>query len=433
MNFKKQSCLLVTVMFFLSIISTSIFVQPASAAAIDSIANELASVYQYIDAADKPALQGARTELSNLAANPSDDQWDAIINPLMTDEVKDKFGGNEQNAKTAMIEFAVGVGNMYYSADSDTLKTDLTQFKNTYTPTFQLLFGTEISMEDLYQFLTAAQANLPDVISASDVNELAFGNNEVLITAMPIVFKKAISKTLEDTGHAQFSSKLTELGWNQDTLINQKTALSNVIDGSHAGELALAKAAVRSETALTAPAPGSPAGTVITTPIELLLGNKPAFTISILRKDATNLVNWVSDNNDVLKVGTDNGTGNATFEAVGVGTATVTAYRDFEGASAGADWIYRIPVSVTGQTVLYGDVNNDTEVDVWDALEILLYDAQAFGDVSDAATYIFANSPAIADINNDAAIDVWDALDILLYDAQMYNDVSDQAKIKLGL
>ena len=328
MNFKKQSCLLVTVMFFLSIISTSIFVQPASAAAIDSIANELASVYQYIDAADKPALQGARTELSNLAANPSDDQWDAIINPLMTDEVKDKFGGNEQNAKTAMIEFAVGVGNMYYSADSDTLKTDLTQFKNTYTPTFQLLFGTEISMEDLYQFLTAAQANLPDVISASDVNELAFGNNEVLITAMPIVFKKAISKTLEDTGHAQFSSKLTELGWNQDTLINQKTALSNVIDGSHAGELALAKAAVRSETALTAPAPGSPAGTVITTPIELLLGNKPAFTISILRKDATNLVNWVSDNNDVLKVGTDNGTGNATFEAVGVGTATVTAYRD---------------------------------------------------------------------------------------------------------
>ena len=90
-------------------------------------------------------------------------------------------------------------------------------------------------------------------------------------------------------------------------------------------------------------------------------------------------------------------------------------------------------VTVSGLAVVYGDVNKDSVVDSWDALDILLYDSQLFNDVSAAATDIFANNPAIADINGDNSIDSWDALDLLLYDSQLYDEISDAAKTKLGL
>lgn len=363
MKLKKLSCLIL-IIFCFSIISPSIFVQAASAAAIDSIVTELANVYQYIDDADKPDIQAARTNLDSLAANPADASWDTIISPLMTPQVIAAFG-DEATARTAMIQFAAGVGNMYYSSDAATLNANLTEFKETYTPTFQLLFGTDITMEELYQFLTAAQANLPNAIQGSPYfNDLAFGSNTQLVNAMPNVFKEAIGITLADVTFAKFSGKLGDLGWNEDILINQKTALSEVVDPSHAGELALAKAAVRSKTALASGMPTTiGAGRVI------------HHNLTIMGSNATNLVEWQSSDPNVVVVSTDPGTGNYVLTSKAGGTATLTAYRDINinNPASSGDWIYQYNVTV----LEYGNLNGDhlasgsSKVTAADALIVL--------------------------------------------------------------
>lgn len=301
---------------------------------IGATADELARVYGYLEASDKDAIDAARANLQTLAATPDDTKWDAIIDPLMTDQVIAKYS-NEASARTAAIDFAAGIGDIYYSTDKTALETTLTDFKSEFAGDFTTLFGTDITMSDLYDFLIATKDEMSNAILATEVNTLAFGSNAQLVDAIPAITERAIQAVLDKTEFSTFNGKLSEIGWTAHSLIAQRTALESAIDTvDKAAGLALAKAAVRSETTLAS------GDTVLQVP------NTTVYELQVLGKLASGLVDWVSSDTNVATI--DNNE-NVVLTAVGVGTTTITAYRAYTGSTPENDWLYKFDVTVTAE------------------------------------------------------------------------------------
>ncbi len=334
-------CLLIMV-FCLSIMNLGFNVQPVRAASTQTIAQEMALIYPFIDAADKSDLDTSKTGLSGLTSA----QWDTVLgvgtsNTLLTSQVINKFGGDQNAARTALIDFAKGWGEIYYSYNESGLTTTLDNFKTQFTPSFKKLFGSNITFNQFYSFLSTTKNKLPAAISGNLLT-LAFGSNTDLIDAIPNVMKNAMDQTLADSTFSVFDNRLTDLGWTTQKLSEQQKKLADLVDSGHKSDLAIAKAMVRSETKLN---------TSITQPVTVSVGQEVPHAITILGVNATNLVEWKSSNSQVVSVTKNAQTDNYVLTAVASGTAIITAFRDIDTnqAAADGDWLLKYEVTINGE------------------------------------------------------------------------------------
>lgn len=350
---RKKLSWLVLLVFTFSVFAPLTIVSPAQAGTMSDIVDELSNVYPYIDdvnvedgKTDKAALAAARTALQALAANQSDSAWDAILkdpgNELLTDEVNNRFG-SEAEAKNKLIGFIADAADLYYSTDAAQLEADLNDFKTAHRATFTTLFGSDVSIDDLFQLLTDTRTELLEVIEASDLDALAWGTNSAMLEKITDLTQAALTEAIS----SELTGKLSAIDWSTEKIINVRSLLAGEIDTTTPcrSELALAKALVRSQAELYA----ANATTKLNKNAEqpLNAGTPVDYHLFIMGKKATGLVEWASSNDTVASVSVAS-TGFPTITPLKAGTAVITAYRDYEGGTAAKDWILKFTVNVTG-------------------------------------------------------------------------------------
>lgn len=362
---KKPVALLIIAFFTFLVFAPANY---AAADTIDDIVTQMQEIYGYMDDYDKGNIRNARTALQSFADNPASN-WDAVLgvgtadNNLLTDQVIACFG-DEVQARAAIKELFISLGNVYYSSDPDALRATINDYKEKYKEDFQKLFGEDITVEEIFSLVFDARGVLPGVISNSEAGLLANDTKEDLIAAMPEYLKRAMEKALID--HPNFDGKLSTIGWTIGKLITQQEELAKFIDPQGNARLSLALAAIRSETKLAAG------------PTNLQVGDKPVYTIKIMGRDATSFVAWASAEPTIIEVGKDSH-GYYILEAKASGTTQLIVYRDYTDANPDHDWLYKFDVTVEGSAILYGDVNGDGQITTMDLIILKRYFAEVPG------------------------------------------------------
>ena len=257
----------------------------AAADVIDDMVTQMQEIYGFMSEYDKDNISTARDELQEFAVTGTEEQWNTVLgidtdNNLLTEEVITRFG-SEEAARAAVQDIVTGLGNIYYSTDSEQLRNTLEDFKDEYNDEFQTFFGDDITLAQLYNLLSDAREALPGVISeSSEAGLLARGNNDYLLAKMPEFLVEAMREAINKPDNQLFSGRLSAIGWSSEKLIAQQEALAGFIDADKKARISLALAAVRSETVLEAG------------PTTLQVGSQfPAvneYTINIMGKDALN-------------------------------------------------------------------------------------------------------------------------------------------------
>ena len=118
----------------------------------------------------------------------------------------------------------------------------------------------------------------------------------------------------------------------------------------------------------------------------------------------------------------------AVFEVVGDGELEILA--NDAGSEAGTGTIVNVldtngDVVETYCLIIFGDLNGDGVIDVYDAADIELHDAWGYPSETDGMRMDRAYQVFAGDINCDAVLDVYDAADIELHDAWGYPSETD--------
>jgi hypothetical protein len=296
--------------------------------------------------------------------NEMDDQtWDNIIANLLTDEVESRFTAAGKDAGTEMRAFVKALGDIYYSSEATELESTLRGFKDQFKGSFQVLFGKEVSVEDLYQLLVAFKDELPNVIEGNTqyMDKLAFGSNSELVDTVPEVMKDAIRAAIQAPEFTKLNGKLSEIGWNAELLITERINLANEVDSNRNAELALGKALIRSESKLVGVGSTevyAAQGETIT----LTDSAKKLYKLVIMDKNATGLVDWVVLQDDIefgTRIDANNGEinhpvanikdNNGTLEITpnAAGEIVLVAVRGVGGGSVIDDWVLKLHIIVT--------------------------------------------------------------------------------------
>ncbi len=118
----------------------------------------------------------------------------------------------------------------------------------------------------------------------------------------------------------------------------------------------------------------------------------------------------------------------AVFEVIGDGELEIIATE--AGSEVGTGTIVNVldldgNVVETYVLVIFGDINGDGIVDVYDAADMELHDAWAYPSETDGMRMDRAYQAFAGDINCDTMVDVYDAADVELHDAWAYENGSD--------
>ena len=353
MRIKRLSWLTLTAFLF-SIILPMMFVTPPAAAAtgaIDTVADEMALLFPYLDLNDKSALDYAKSNLNDFTE--TDTRWEAIVDPLLTGPVNDKLTAAGKTPKTELIGFLANLNGIYYtySADKAEIIDSLDNFKDQHRDLFKTLFGDSVAIDDLANFLKDTRQALPAVLKTEpeQAHKLIFGSNQELINGIPDLFLAAMEKALPN--YPGVEEKLTELNWPLEALVDQHLALAKVVDPSGLADLAFAKANVRSQAkayTVEASALNEVGPTGVLLPAANNIANTTYHKLKIMDTETTSLVQWQSSNPGVVTVVTDYDNGRTLkLVAKSIGEATITAYRDYPGATAKNDWILRFTAKVS--------------------------------------------------------------------------------------
>lgn len=334
MNRRILACLL-SIMMLMTMVVPMVNVPNAQAAEPDSISKfvkDMQNVYKYMDDTDKDAIRTARTNLDS-------QDLSSVINPLLTDEVKSKLGGDAV-ARGKLVNFVKDLNKISYSQSADQLKTDLTTFKTTHQDTFTALFGTEITVDDLYNLLLACRNQLPNTIKSKTAYiNLAKADDTAIINTLPQLSADVLNTVIARNEFKKFDNKLSDIGWSVQKLSAAQADLAAKIDiADPSARIAMIKALVRSQAVLYNSS-GVPAS-VLTWQV----GSKPEYTLKILGQEATGLVQWTSLPSGII--GIANKEGKLQISADKAGTTKLIAYRNHTGAAADKDWIYEIKVTV---------------------------------------------------------------------------------------
>ncbi len=326
---------------------------------IPDIVAEMQQIYPYIDSTEKQYIRDVRNGI-----NEMDDQtWDNIIANLLTDEVESRFTAAGKDAGTEMRAFVKALGDIYYSSEATELESTLRGFKDQFKGSFQVLFGKEVSVEDLYQLLVAFKDELPNVIEGNTqyMDKLAFGSNSELVDTVPEVMKDAIRAAIQAPEFTKLNGKLSEIGWNAELLITERINLANEVDSNRNAELALGKALIRSESKLVGVGSTevyAAQGETIT----LTDSAKKLYKLVIMDKNATGLVDWVVLQDDIefgTRIDANNGEinhpvanikdNNGTLEITpnAAGEIVLVAVRGVGGGSVIDDWVLKLHIIAT--------------------------------------------------------------------------------------
>lgn len=406
--------------FSFTIIAPALFVPIAEATPEGDLVNEMNAVYQYIDINGRQALADTRQQLNNLVANDPNgtnpNGIEPVITPLINAMNTTQAGidavnalGGEAATRQELVNIAGAVGSLYYTSDSAEMQNRLTTLKTNYKDTFYTLFGNNVTLDYLANYLIASRGKFTMALNTpnSSLTEaertalgttlrdaILFGDNSKLVVAMPILVKYAMRAAIAD--YPDFDQKLSNIGWSTDLLVAQHNILANLVDNqTRDAELALARASVRSQAAISKGGVTiNPVG--ITREDTIPFGTDVSYILTIMGQDATGLVDWVSSNTNVATL--DN-VADMQLHPVATGTTEIIAYRA-NGIPAD-DWILKLNVTVQA-TVTYGDVNNDGAIDINDVVLVAK---------NVAGTHVFnANQAIAANVNGDNTIDINDVV-----------------------
>lgn len=222
----------------------------AQAGTVNDISKELGNVYDQLllDTSGLNDLAAAQEKLAKLNRDPNSAPWPGVFDILLTDQVTSKLGG-EVAAKNKIIEFVCDLATVQYSSNTGALKKNLKNFRKEHASTVTALFGSDLTIDYLYDYLQAAKEEVPNVIT-NDVSSLitiASGDYGQLRNSMTGWLREALTDVADDQ-YSLFENKLGDLGWSIDKLVDAKDLISAKVDPGYAGEVALVKAYVRSET-----------------------------------------------------------------------------------------------------------------------------------------------------------------------------------------
>ncbi len=193
-------------------------------------------------------VAAAKANLANLSRDPNSAPWPDVFAILLTNQVITRLGG-EAVAKGKIIDLVCDFAAVQYSTNSGDLRKNLENFRVQHAPTVTALFGSDFSIDDLYDYLLAAKGEVPNVITGnmSDLIALASGDYWQIRGSMERWIRYALNNAA--TGqYSLFLNKIGAIGWSIDKLIVAKDIISANVDPGYAGEIALIKAYVRSET-----------------------------------------------------------------------------------------------------------------------------------------------------------------------------------------
>lgn len=310
---------------------------PPRAGAADTIDKAVDDLHKVgamliLDTAGESAVVAAKAKLALMNSF-----WPNELNFLITNAVKTKLGGgSEAVAKQKILDFVHDAAVIQYATDEAMLRSALQAFKAEHAKDVTDLLGSDFTVDDLYNYLLAAKGQIPNVITEDIPSLIAIATGDY--TNIRDHEKKWMRSALTAaaTGdYSKFLRKLGDIGWSIDTLVQAKDAVNRKVDPGYAGEIALMKAYVRSETHFLL---GSQELN-LDNDINLSVGDTLQLKLEILGyAKAGQVLNWFSQNSGVATV--DNGT--KTLTAAGAGDTILIAYR----SNPETDWAYRVNIHV---------------------------------------------------------------------------------------
>lgn len=323
--------ILVTAVFFGAAFTLS--PPDAHADAIDNSIAELQGVYDKLnlDTSGKAAVNTARSQLASLNRDPATGPWPTVLSNLLTPQVVARFA-SEAQAKTAIINFVCDLATIQYSSSSADLRANLGTFKTNHASTVTALFG-DITVNELLNLFLAAKTHIPRAITSNTTQLISLASGDYSNIRSSVVNWSKLSLNSALQGYPALQTKLTNIGWSTDSLVNATDRVSAAIDPSYAGEIAFAKAYVRAESRFlvgTSPLPA-------TSSIALTVGGSLPCKLSILGFNfAGDVLHWETANPSIAKI--------QSSQIVGVspGTTEVTVYN----SNINSDWAYKGTVVV---------------------------------------------------------------------------------------
>lgn len=315
----------------------------AHADAIDNSITKLQGVYSNLDASDKANLVTAKNKLATtLSPSYNSAPWVNIFNNFLPTNLVvggvNQFSSPEE-AKTSIISFIRDLEAVQYSSDATELRNNVDTFRTTHSSTVTKLFGNDFSADQIINLFLSAETHAKNVILSEPLEvlvALASGDYSGLQTNLVTWSKEALNLAVQD--NPTFQTKLSNIGWSIDSLVEAKDAVSQVVDPGYAGEIALYKAYVRSEAKFLVN--GSPIEHA--TPISLTVGSSKPCALSVLGfNQAGSILSWTSANTGIVKIE------NGNIVGVSAGTTQITAY----SSNADTNWAYKGTVVVTAAPV----------------------------------------------------------------------------------
>ncbi|AGL01025.1 hypothetical protein [Desulfoscipio gibsoniae] len=309
----------------------------AQADTVNDMGKQLEKVYDQLvlDPNGENDVISVEAKLANLSRDPNSGPWPDVFAILLTDQVITRLGG-EVAAKDKIIDFVCDLADVQYSSKPGHLRKSMEEFKEQQASTITALFGNDVTIDYLYNYLLAAKGEVPNVISydVAGLIALTSGDYGQIRTAMERWTRDALTKAASGQ-YSLFRDKLGDIGWSMDKLFDARDVLSAEVDPGYAGEIALMKAFVRSETHFLKD------GKEWDKVINLKAGDTIPLKLSVLGfSQAGYVLHWTVDDADVATV--DDST--KTLTGIAKGKTTLRAYI----SNPDTDWVYQGTVHVTG-------------------------------------------------------------------------------------
>jgi hypothetical protein len=174
-----------------------------------------------------PEDQAKITQVREAIKNLTTDQWEDIIGPTITQNVRDKTGKEASEIAEAIA--------LIFAPNSNSIESDIEYLRTTYAGDFHDIFGDDLTVDRMLEFIAAVEEKLTSesfiigqLLDASDLDE---------------VVKRAIDEVTKDPQFSNLDGILSRgLGVGIDGLIGVKNNLAAKVDPGNTTLKAIVKA-----------------------------------------------------------------------------------------------------------------------------------------------------------------------------------------------
>ncbi|MBO8173574.1 MAG: S-layer homology domain-containing protein [Bacillaceae bacterium] len=296
---KKWTSMILT--FMLIVTSFGSIVNGATT--VDSLADRLTRIYNYLNDQEKEAIYKARER----AADLSMEEWKDIFGETVFENINHKTG--DQGAAESIITDLV---NIIYATPQTDFKDAIDDFRETYADEFDAVFGGDVTVDTMLGFIDTFETKLEAVIAATMISgdEATFDQ----------VVQEAIEWTIAD-GYEDLDGKLYEgIGIGIDGLFQIKDRLNDAIDPDGDARDALISGVARGK------------GAAINGPDAVTAGETASYTFTVNYQgselDLTDDVKWTVSDESVASLSgnslTAHAEGQVTIEVIALGVTILS-------------------------------------------------------------------------------------------------------------